>query len=191
MKTVAKLWNDWVYGEWKCSLSIVGGCTSPAKNVPHWRIRYLATLYGAGGFMSYTEFCWTNPVIITVWRASNTMNSHARPVPQACQPQCEKYCTWADPSSCCQHTRVFNTLSENLLHLSLQGPHVGVRTVWLWKGKEQLMLPERCLKWRKWLSELLSKICLRAIQNSKKAQHPSCHCVKFKNVLSCVSMQST
>lgn len=63
---------------------------------------------------------------------------------------------------------MFNTLSENLLHSILQGPLVGVRTVWLWKGNEQLMLPERYLKWREWLSELLSNmISLMTIQYSK------------------------
>ena len=63
------------------------------------------------------------------------------------QLECKEDCTVADPSSCSQHTHMFNTISENLLHFILQGPHVGVRIVWLWQGEEQLMLPERYLKW--------------------------------------------
>lgn len=77
------------------------------------------------------------------------------------QLECKKDCTVADPSSYSQHTRMFNTLSENLLHFVLQGPHVGARALWLWGGKEQLMLPERCLEWRKWFSGFLkTMICL-------------------------------
>lgn len=74
----------------------------------------------------------------------------------------------ADPPSCSQHTRMFNTLSKNMLHLDLQGPHVSARTVWLRQGKEELMLEERRLKCRKWFSELLSvMIPLGTIQNLK------------------------
>lgn len=84
------------------------------------------------------------------------------------QLECKEDCTVADPSACSQHTHMFNALSENLLHFILQGPHVGVRTVWLWQGEEQLMLPERYLKWRKWFSEILSMMfSLSTIQYSK------------------------
>lgn len=84
------------------------------------------------------------------------------------QPECKTDCTLADPSSFSQHTRMFYTLSENLLHSILQGPLVGVRTVWLWKSKKQLMLPERYLKRRKWhIGLLLNMVSLRTIQEAK------------------------
>lgn len=47
------------------------------------------------------------------------------------------------------------TLGENLLRFTLQGPLVGVRSVWLWNGREQLMLPGN-LRRRKWIIEHLS-----------------------------------
>lgn len=102
--------------------------------------------------------CWNNPLNSTCWECSLTPwtqppTPNPTPSPLPSHDACEVL-LWLTP----HHGCVFNTLSENLLHFILQGPLVAVRTVWQWKSTERLMLPERCLEWRKCFSELLSKI---------------------------------
>lgn len=123
----------------------------------------------------YAACCWNNPFTSTCWECSLTPWP---PVPScnACEVP-----LWLTP----HHGRVFNTLSENLLHFSLQGPLVAVRTIWRWKSTEQLMLPERCLEWRKCFSELLSKmISLWTAQYSTSElnthHYPFCQCITWK-----------
>ena len=98
----------------------------------------------------YAVFCWTKNLSRYAERvlANNTAPRCQRPWMLSTEVRERSHCSWplvVLPT----HPHVRHTPLKNLWRFILQGPHVGVRTVWLWQGRVRMMLPERYLKSRK------------------------------------------